>query len=354
MQMMASREWIVCVDDEDGVLRVLKQQLAQRFGAECEIATARSGQEALALLADLHADGERIAIIIADQIMPGQKGVELLEDVHRLYPATRKVLLTGQAGLDSVVDAINRTQLNHYAAKPWDETALGLVIENLLSQYRLARENAILVETLQTKNQALQELNRELETKIFERTRELAEANTRLAQLAVTDGLTGLYNHRHFYERLTLEVARTQRSNSPLSLLMIDVDFFKRYNDTHGHPAGDALLREMARLLTESRRANDVVARYGGEEFAVILVDTAKFVAAKLAERLRETAAAHTGWDAQGSQISLSIGVASCPDDAATAEHLVAVADSAMFEAKRAGRNRVVLAAPIATPRTLS
>ena len=134
-------------------------------------------------------------------------------------------------------------------------------------------------------------MNRELEAKIHERTHELAEANARLAQLAVTDGLTGLYNHRHFHERLALEVERSQRSGLPLSLLMLDVDHFKQFNDTFGHPAGDEVLRQLARVLADARRANDVVARYGGEEFAVILVDTAKFTAAKVAERVRERVA---------------------------------------------------------------
>jgi diguanylate cyclase (GGDEF)-like protein len=341
---MSKRDWVVCVDDEEGVLRVLKQQLVLRFGTECEIATACSADEALALLADLQADGETVAVLIADQIMPGKKGVDLLEIVAKQYPTTTKVLLTGQAGLDSVVDAINRTHLNHYIAKPWDEQALALVVENLLRQFRLQRENAALLVTLSSKNEALSEMNKELEGRIFERTKELALANTQLAQLAVTDGLTGLYNHRHFHERLALEVERSQRSGLALSLLIIDVDHFKAYNDGHGHPAGDAVLRELARILSDTRRANDLVARYGGEEFAVILVDTPKFTAAKVAERIRHAAATHDNWDAKQSKLTLSIGVATCTDDANDAEHLVESADRALYAAKRAGRNRVVLA----------
>lgn len=140
--------------------------------------------------------------MIANQIMPGMKGVELLEIVDRRLPTTTKMLLTGQAGLDAVVDAIDRAHLNVYIGKPWDETALLLAVENLLRQYRLVNENQQLIASLSAKNQALLEMNRELEAKIHERTHELAEANARLAQLAVTDGLTGLYNHRHFHERL--------------------------------------------------------------------------------------------------------------------------------------------------------
>lgn len=342
---MSRREVIVCVDDEEGVLRVLRAQLGARFGHECQIATARSGDEAVALFDELSREGEQIALVIADQIMPGMKGVELLEIVDRRLPATTKILLTGQAGLDAVIDAINRAHLNHYIAKPWDETALLLSVEGLLRTYRLVNENQHLIASLSAKNQALLEMNRELEAKIHERTHELAEANARLAQLAVTDGLTGLYNHRHFHERLTLEVERSQRSGLPLSLLMLDVDHFKQFNDTYGHPAGDEVLRQLARVLGDARRANDVVARYGGEEFAVILVDTAKFTAAKVAERVRERVIANDFSDAapRAGRLSVSIGVATFPDDGSDAEALVRAADTALYTAKRAGRNRVVL-----------
>jgi two-component system, cell cycle response regulator len=343
---MSRKEVIVCVDDEEGVLRVLRAQLGARFGHEAQVLTARSGDEAVALFDELSRDGESIALVIADQIMPGMKGVELLEIVNRRFPTTMKILLTGQAGLDAVIDAINRAHLNQYISKPWDETAVLLAVENLLRQYRLVHENQQLIASLSAKNQALLEMNRELEAKIHERTHELAEANTRLAQLAVTDGLTGLYNHRHLHERLSLEVERSQRSGLPLSLLMLDVDHFKQFNDTFGHPAGDEVLRQLARVLNDTRRANDVVARYGGEEFAVILVDTAKFTAAKVAERVRERIAGHDFSEAaqRAGNISVSIGVATFPDDGADAEGLVRAADTALYAAKRAGRNRVVLA----------
>ena len=278
-------------------------------------------------------------------------GVDLLELVDRRSPTTTKILLTGQAGLDAVVSAINRANLNHYLSKPWDEASLRLVVENLLRQYRLTEENRQLIATLSAKNQALLEMNRELEAKIHERTHELAEANSRLAQLAVTDGLTGLYNHRHFHERLALEVERSARNGLPMSLLMIDVDHFKHYNDHHGHPAGDDVLRTVARLLTEGRRANDMVARYGGEEFSVILVDTAKFTAAKLAERIRERVAQYPfpfGDEQPSGHLAISVGVASFPDDAGEAETLIRAADGALYAAKHAGRDCVVLAPALA------
>jgi two-component system chemotaxis response regulator CheY len=166
------KEVVVCVDDEEGVLRVLRAQLGARFGHECQVLTARSGDEAVALFDELEREGEAIAVVIADQIMPGMKGVELLEIVDRRLPATTKILLTGQAGLDAVIDGINRAHLNQYVSKPWDETHLLLAVENLLRQYRLVHENQQLIASLSAKNQALLEMNRELEAKIHERTHE--------------------------------------------------------------------------------------------------------------------------------------------------------------------------------------
>jgi diguanylate cyclase (GGDEF)-like protein len=348
-QLGTQRETILCVDDEEGVLAALQAQLDARFGSECEIALARSGQDALDLMDELEREGEPLAVVIADQIMPGMKGVDLLEEVNRRSPLTTKILLTGQAGLDAVVTAINRANLNHYIPKPWDEANLHLAVENLLRQYRLMAENRKLIDDLQAKNQALLDMNRDLEAKVAERTSELAEANARLAQLAVTDGLTQLYNHRHFHERLALEAERSARNGLPLSLLMIDVDHFKFYNDHNGHPAGDEVLRQVAHIMQDGRRANDFCARYGGEEFAIVLVDTNKLTAAQVAERLRERVAGHPfphGAGQPGGSLSISIGVASFPDDAVESEALVRAADAALYAAKRSGRNRVVLAAP--------
>jgi diguanylate cyclase (GGDEF)-like protein len=340
------KEHILCVDDEEGILTALRQQLGARFGKECEIEVAQSAGDALELIEELEKDGEALAVVIADQIMPGMKGVELLEEIHRRSPGTTKILLTGQAGLDAVVAAINRAGLNHYIPKPWDEPDLRLAVEGLLRQFRLDRENRKLLDDLNARNKDLEKMNVVLETKVSERTRELAEANARLAQLAVTDGLTGLYNHRHFHERLALEVERSGRNGLPLALFMIDVDHFKRYNDKNGHPAGDEVLRHVARLLAEGRRVNDFCARYGGEEFAVVLVDTPKIIAAQVAEKLRQRTAEHAFPHAEtqpGGAVTVSIGVAAFPDDAGDPEALVRSADAALYRAKAGGRNCVVL-----------
>jgi diguanylate cyclase (GGDEF)-like protein len=344
---MTPRETILCVDDEEGILTALRQQLGARFGQECEIAVAKSATEALELVDELERDGDRLAMVIADQIMPGMKGVELLEEVHRRNPITVKILLTGQAGLDAVVYAINRAGLARYIAKPWDEPDLRLTVEKLLEKFRLELERQQILAELQRKNAELAALNQSLEEKVVRRTRELELVNQRLEQLAITDGLTGLYNHRFFHERLAIEVERCQRSGREVSLVMIDVDHFKLYNDRNGHPAGDDVLRLVGSLLAERRRANDIVARYGGEEFAIILLDTPKGQAAELGERMRRRVAAYAFTHAAmqpGGHLTVSVGVAGIPEDASEAGILLDAADAALYSAKRAGRNRVRVA----------
>jgi diguanylate cyclase (GGDEF)-like protein len=341
------KEHIICVDDEEGILTALRQQLGARFGDECQIEVAQSAKDALELVEELNREGEPLAVMIADQIMPGMKGVELLEEVHKRSPGTTKILLTGQAGLDAVVAAINRAGLNRYIPKPWDEPDLRLTVENLLKTFRLHRQNEVLVQDLIRKNTELEAAKTMLEQKVRERTSELENANQRLSQLAVTDGLTGLFNHRYLHEQLAQAVERSLRSKVPVAMLMIDVDHFKKYNDRNGHPAGDEALRTVARLIAEDRRTVDVVARYGGEEFAILLHDVGKAQAIEVAEKIRERVSAATiaGATAQPlGRMTVSIGVAVCPDDASTAEGLLESADVALYRAKKGGRDTVVAA----------
>ncbi|MEW6233333.1 MAG: diguanylate cyclase [Chloroflexota bacterium] len=174
----------------------------------------------------------------------------------------------------------------------------------------------------------------------------MAIQNARLHEetkrLAITDGLTGLYNHRHFYQVLEAELARVARYDTQLSLLMVDIDHFKQYNDAYGHLAGDRLLQDLARLLTGLTREVDTVARYGGEEFVVVLPHTSKAGALALAERLRVSVESQLlPGSPSGTRISISAGVATHPLDAVTAEELIHAADTALYQAKRSGKNKV-------------
>jgi diguanylate cyclase (GGDEF)-like protein len=161
-------------------------------------------------------------------------------------------------------------------------------------------------------------------------------------RLAITDGLTGLYNRRHFYEVLERGVGEINRYYGHLSLIMLDIDDFKAYNDTYGHLVGDALLRELAQILTRDIRKVDIVARYGGDEFIILLPHTDKKQAVALAERVRTSVKGHRFLGAEGlsSEITISLGVAACPEDVVESEPLVRAADMALLEAKK-GRNKV-------------
>lgn len=162
---------------------------------------------------------------------------------------------------------------------------------------------------------------------------------------AVTDGLTGLYNQRYFYSRLREEIDRAGRNQKSLSVIFCDLDSFKSFNDVNGHAMGDQALKEVARVITESKRAIDIAARYGGEEFALILPDTDTSGAQIIAHRIRRRVAgfnfntkAHNG-----SPLTTSIGVAGYPEDAGHADDLVDKADWSMYYGKRQGGNRVTL-----------
>ena len=189
---------------------------------------------------------------------------------------------------------------------------------------------------MQIKDQ-LQRINEYSEAIELQKT-ELEAANARLASLASTDGLTGLQNHRSFQEALVRDCRRAERDGTCISLILLDLDRFKLYNDTYGHPAGDQLLRRFAGVLTQMCRQSDLVARYGGEEFVVILPSTNQEGAVLLAERIRE-AVEHEPWDQQ--QVTVSVGVSTHYGKEVDSARLIQEADKAMYTSKSRGRNRV-------------
>ncbi len=212
---------------------------------------------------------------------------------------------------------------------------------------------------LQEANEELGKLNLSYEQLVMELkqsneksellTRELIDANSRLKQLVFRDGLTGLFNHRYFQEIFSKELARAQRYQSCVSLIMFDIDFFKKVNDGYGHPAGDLVLMNIARVIEGAIRPSDIAARYGGEEFAIILPETNEAGLKVFAERLRrsvEGVATSTG----GQQIKVTIssgGVTCCPENTEfTKEMLIDTADRALYQSKNNGRNQVTILKP--------
>jgi diguanylate cyclase (GGDEF)-like protein len=176
--------------------------------------------------------------------------------------------------------------------------------------------------------------------------RTLRERNRELHELSITDSLTGLYNRKQLMEVLTREVARAERYQRPLALLMIDVDHFKLYNDTCGHLAGDEVLRTIAVIFRGCIRESDCVGRYGGEEFLIILPETVADDAGRIATRIRSRLAEEDfPAGPQPAKITISGGIASFPGNGRSPESLLRSADIALYQAKDRGRNRVILAA---------
>ena len=206
---------------------------------------------------------------------------------------------------------------------------------------------ALLTLTSPRSNAFSDEIHRVLE--IIEYPVSVVVDNARLHEgtrrLAITDGLTRLFNHRHFYELLEQEFQRTRRYKTNLSMIMIDIDFFKHINDTYGHQAGDEILKELANVISREVREVDLLARYGGEEFAVLLPQTNLEKAQDVAERIRKSVENHE-FDSLESiiKVTISIGVAGFPENMVDSQtELVQVADAALYKAKESGKNCVIV-----------
>ncbi len=185
----------------------------------------------------------------------------------------------------------------------------------------------------------------ELQEAFNEMSREINNERKKLKTESQSDALTGLFNMRYFRRQLVDEFSRSQRYSHPMTLLMVDVDFFKNYNDRNGHPAGDIVLKEIARILIRNVRGTDIVARYGGEEFVILLPETPLEAAIRVAEKIRRTIEDHHfpfRETQTGGKITISVGVGSYPDTSVTSgQGLVEAADKGLYSAKKNGRNRV-------------
>ncbi|MES2983957.1 MAG: diguanylate cyclase [Pseudomonadota bacterium] len=195
--------------------------------------------------------------------------------------------------------------------------------------------DAVAADALQDSHQSLSESNQLL----IEQKTQLESDKTALIARADTDGMTGLKNHRFFQECITQEYSRAKRYQSALSLIMLDVDHFKQFNDTFGHPAGDEVLKQVGKLLKKVARPSDCVARYGGEEFAIILPQTSLEGAIKTAERVRDTIR-QANWPHRA--ITVSIGISGLEKGAEDSAALIAQADKALYQSKTLGRDRAM------------
>lgn len=194
----------------------------------------------------------------------------------------------------------------------------------------------IILETM-VRRRYLQQIDRQ--------SRQLAESEARLRELSIRDPLTGLFNRRYLEEMFTLAIKRATRKQFPIGVIMVDIDHFKRFNDTHGHAAGDAVLSEVGKCLQSHVRASDVACRYGGEEFLILLPEASLATAQTRAEKMRQAISRIQVQFAETPEgVTVSLGVAIFPEHGATIDAIVHAADAAMYRAKRDGRDRVAVA----------
>ncbi len=262
-----------------------------------------------------------------DQFEAMAKGKEVVETFHILHKEGLKIPVEcfGRMKEDTYFIQLKDLRKNIQRMEEWEKMKKQLM-DKIRERDEYAREL-----------QAIKDLFKE-KVKEVEKMREEA------LLLSYTDDLTGIYNHRFFIQQLTLEVERQRRYPTALSLLMIDIDYFKHYNDLNGHLAGDQVLREIAHLLREGVRQSDIVARYGGEEFAAILIHAEREKAREIAERIRRIIA-ETPFPNERQQpnrnLTVSIGIATFSPEISTVTDLIREADHALYRAKRKGRNRV-------------
>lgn len=301
----SERPQILVVDDSELDRLILERALSRRG---YDVSLVSSGEEALATIAVKAPD-----VVLLDIVLPGMSGLELLQAL-REQPTTQStpiLLLSALSKTQDVVEGLSKGA-NDYVTKP-------VVVPILLARVEALLRSSALVRNLEAQTEVLW-------------------------KLAAYDELTGIANRRSIFHALEQEIARSERYGRELSILMMDVDHFKRVNDGQGHVAGDAVLRGVAAVLQGSFRTIDVVGRYGGEEFCAILPETGAEGARRSAERARVAVESHA-MEVNDTRLSvtISVGVTTMVPGPAAELDLLHQADLALLDAKRSGRNRAVV-----------
>jgi len=294
---------ILVVDDDPAVRDSIHEFL---IIMDYQAHAVGSAEEAMAFLRDQHMD-----VIITDIMMDGMDGLELTRYIKGHYDSD-VIVITGYTGDYTYEEAVYKGA-DDFVFKPIKFEELELRLKRVLRERRLTQERSLILEQLK--------------------------------ELAITDDLTKLFNTRHFYNQIDQEVNRYRRYRRPFSILLIDVDHFKHFNDTYGHLEGDRILRRVARLITSCMRTMDTAYRYGGEEFTILLPETTCDDALTVAERIKEAVSGETLDYINDSKVTVSIGATEYADTDSVSD-LVKRADHAMYIAKRKGRNRIAYLLP--------
>ncbi|MEX1185776.1 MAG: diguanylate cyclase [Gemmatimonadaceae bacterium] len=303
---------ILVVDDQEDNVELLRARLVARG---YYVRTATDGQQALDLIRESPPD-----LVLLDVMMPKMSGIEVVRRIKsdESLPFIAVIMQTALDSTENRVEGLD-AGADDYITKPINFAELEARVRSMLRIKRLQED-------------------------LESRERELEEMNDRLRRVSQTDGLTGLDNRRYLEERLHEMFEHSLRLHEPLSVVMCDIDHFKSVNDTYGHLAGDAILRQFADLISEQAREIDRVGRYGGEEFLIILPGTVLDAAVTFAERVREEIGNHVFvYEAERIKRTVSCGVAAWPHPLISSrDQLIRSADDALYVAKERGRDRVV------------
>jgi len=309
---------ILAVDDKPLNLRLLREMLEEEDFCVVE---ASDGVQALERARDTE---QRPDIILLDINMPKVGGIEVCRQL-KADADTQNIpiiFVSGVNELDEKIQAFVEGAVD-YITKPFQ-------VEEVIARVTTHLTVRNLQKVLEQQIEALQRTQTELEA-----------SNLELARLSVQDGLTGLYNRRYLDENLRSVFSRTKRYGKSLSVMICDIDDFKRINDTLSHEVGDKVIRQVAHILQDEVRDADIVARYGGEEFVIVFPETLASHAAIVCERIRQHVE-QNAWEevAQGLQVTLSLGLTS---DISVENHerMLAAADEKLYRAKEAGKNRL-------------
>ena len=292
----------ILIVDDDAAIRDSMHEFVEMSGYRSSVAT--SAEEALKML-----DGKSVDVVITDIMLPGMDGLELTDRIKNNHDVD-VIVMTGYSGDYSYEEAISKGA-SDFVFKPVRFEELLLRLRRVLKERRLTLERVHMLD--------------------------------KLKRLSITDGLTKLYNSRYFYNQIKAEIDRTSRYQRPLSLLLLDIDQFKEYNDSYGHLEGDKVLVRLGQVIKSCLRKMDSAYRYGGEEFTVILPETEGEEASTVAERIRASVTMEQFIPLKENgpiSISISVGVTefSPGEEVAT---LVQRADKAMYLSKQNGRDRV-------------
>jgi two-component system, cell cycle response regulator len=295
-----SRGKVLIIDDEPETLEMIRRLLEYEG---FEVITSPAGEAGVKRVME-----EQPEVVLIDINLPGMDGTEALRRIRKIDPLTSVIMLTAFVTVDNAIQAL-KEGASDFVKKPFENDHLIHIVHQSLDKYRTQKDKERLEEEVR--------------------------------RLSITDDLTGLYNYRQFYKTLESELARLKRQKTSLSLLMFDLDNFKRYNDRYGHLEGDKVLRKIGEIINRSIRSNvDSGYRYGGDEFAVLLIGATNDQALTIAERIRSSI------EQSGFQdITVSIGLTEFQAHF-TLEALVKSADDATYVAKQSGGNRVYMSLP--------